>query len=110
MIDKAVQLLKVVTAKTVRGEIDWSQVVNNTFRTSVAKGLIRVSKYYEEDYGHEVIEVAISDAGARVIEDDRLNEGSPHFDVVLALFEAARRSALSVDEALDKMLESLSAK
>ncbi len=105
MNKKAIELLETITAKTVQGIVEWEMVVSETFRASVGGGLIRIT---ENPNGS--IAVVISNPKGGIIFYENFADNSEESRVAAALYQAARGAALQVDETLDRMLQSLSAK
>ncbi len=110
MIEKAVRLMKAATSKTLWGNLKWSEIASGAYQTALAEGLIRVSRFDPEEDGRDGLDVSISDRIGRVIAGGEFAGAELEYPVVFALWQAARDSAERGDEALDKMLESLSAK
>ncbi len=105
MNEKVMRLVEAVTAKTVMGTIEWETVVSETYRASLGGGLIRVTEHPNGNTG-----ILISNSTGGLVFQGSFSPLDHGWNSAITLYRAAHNAALRVDDTLDKMLESLSAK
>jgi hypothetical protein len=111
---KIYNLMIKLLARTRAGDLTWEGTTSDeAYLTSLATFSVKVSQVWD-DYGRESnILLSISDSGGRAIEGSRDDEladklHDPAVRVMMRdLYTEARRAALGVDAALDKLLSEL---
>jgi len=107
-----VELIKRLLASSAKGKVDWEPTVNEgVYQAAFADFSVQVrvrTGQLSDDYG-----LQIYDREGRLMEDvwdtdlDSSSAGSANLERMRALYTVARRRALGVDEALDKILSEL---
>lgn len=118
MATKYLQLLDRLIKKTEAGELKWEETAaSNAFQVSFPNYTVILSEVESGDDAIDyVVELVNSDG--RIIDrfsDVTLQQTDPntsgerllHFNRMKGLFEASRRQALGVDQALDELLREL---
>ena len=113
---KVYDLVKRLLVRTKRGELAWERTTSNEeFLTSFPNYSVKVGLEWNQYHEVSNVVLEIYDAGGRAIEtsiDGQLAAKLPPQESVVAtmreLYNEARRKALGVDDALDKLLSELS--
>lgn len=117
MTEKLKQLIRVLADQTERGQLRWAEVDEDTFRAEVGDALIRIgrgTRRVEVEDGDWLTvpsyQITVTNADAKVVEDEECQEGDLTFTAVDRTFRAARRAAHRSDAVLDEILRTLEAK
>lgn len=104
--------LSALLRKTEAGEISWHETASeDAFRVALGNGLVRVS-YYRVPRGQDRWHAVLLDREGRILEEEsayeeQADENDFAGNRLRRLFEAARRSALNIDEMLTSMEQDL---
>lgn len=108
---KFAMLVRKLHEKTIGAELEWEPTdEDGVFQVAFPEFTIRVSMHQVSDVDVYYL-ISIHDSRGNLIEqvnDEQLKEDIPDSYVLMkAMYEAARRKALGVDEALDNILSQL---
>jgi hypothetical protein len=112
---KLEEVVRLLREKTEAGRVNWSEVIEDVFRTNVAGSLFRIGRTHRQMEIDErgwrdvpFIDITISNPFGKVVEEESFMEDEPGYLLAEPLFKAARRSAHGADQTLETMLNVIS--
>jgi hypothetical protein len=122
-VSRQLSLVHALYKRTIDGKVDWSETdYSQTFEATVGEYTFRISLVPDNDYPDEPDYVllvkdsasdrwidTISNATLRPVSDKITSDGLNPYGVLGRIYDLARRRALNVEDALERILATLNA-
>jgi hypothetical protein len=107
--EKLVRVLQSIDEATQAGNIPWEATsARDTFQASFRRYSVLISKHWHEELQDHYIVFSITNERGEVVEEiDQGQASQSDYNNMEGLFDAARRTAMGVEEALDELLQDL---
>ncbi|HLL75458.1 MAG TPA: hypothetical protein VK421_09330 [Pyrinomonadaceae bacterium] len=104
------QLIDLLYERTQKGQVNWESTPDeDAFVVHFSELSLSIRSGYDED-GDEFVSISLRNQNGRVIDNDYFWDAMTEtgaWDKAFSLYSAAKRKALGVDEALDRILDEL---